>query len=118
MSKITLDTLAKVMNKVSTSVERLEGTVEKLGTTVGRLEVSVDNLQKGQEEIKELISTEIHGLAFLVAKTEMKLIERIEGVEIGLADLRKDMNAGFDRLDKTKTSYDVPIKVKKSVKSV
>ena len=101
MSKITLNTI--------------QGSITKLAA-------AVDNLQKGQEEIKELISTEIHGLAFLVAKTEMKLIDKMDNIEIGLEkkidDLRKDMNAGFDRIDKTKISYNVPIKVKKSVKSV
>ncbi len=49
-------------------------TLETISNSITELKVSVDNL-------KDYIEAEIHGLAFLFAKTEERLIERLDKID-------------------------------------
>lgn len=113
----------------------------------------VQSIDRAEKNLKEHIDTEIHGLAFLVAKTEERLIDRLDKNDIRIGELenkvsgldvkvdrleektdslesktdriegkidllQKEMKSGFQRLEKTKISYNSPIKVKKSTKAL
>lgn len=114
-------------------------------TVIKTSKVTLETIAQSIGSLREHIDEEIHGLAFLVAKTEKKLIERLDKNELKIENLeekidrlevrfdlledktdrieskidyiQEEMKSGFQKLEKTKISYNSPIKVKKSTKS-
>lgn len=76
MSKITLELIVNSINEVKTSVDNLE------------------------IRLKEHVSNEIGGLAYMVYKVEERLIDRMDGFELRMDGLDQRMNTFDTKLDR------------------